>query len=160
MAKFTIIVIGLYIVYYIGNIVYDLFLKKENVSSIEESQVFSISDIAKESQEDIQNIEIEDVENLNTPHSFNYQELEYSSQDPTILEERPDIDVWRKKFEAEESIDSFEIEKNVLSKERAESSEIEKNNFEGKWKKMLNLAETNVQVITNIDGYKVYQSIM
>jgi hypothetical protein len=75
MAKFIIILLVLYVIYYTGNIVYDLFIKKGNSLITEENDVFSIAEFEEQNRDDVTSVGIEDVENLNTPKSFNKREL-------------------------------------------------------------------------------------
>lgn len=105
MTKFLIILIALYVLYYIGNIVYDLFIKKESTLVTEESDVFSLSEFEEQNRDDVTTVGIEDVENLNTPKSFNKREFPVNND---LSENREDIEVWRQRFESEQNIDSFE----------------------------------------------------
>ena len=105
MTKFLIILIALYVLYYIGNIVYDLFIKKESTLVTEESDVFSLAEFEEQNRNDVTTVGIEDVENLNTPKSFNKREFPVNND---LSENREDIEVWRQRFESEQNIDSFE----------------------------------------------------
>ena len=50
--KFIPIILGLYFLYYVGMVIYDLFLKKEKVVEAENSeQNYSISDFAQQNKE-------------------------------------------------------------------------------------------------------------
>ena len=184
MTQFIIILLVLYALYYVGNIVYDLFLKKESAVNSEENEDFYQLDFEELNKTDVITIGIEDVENLNTPKSFTQREFPIET---TLSEERQNMDHWRERFESEQNIDSFEDEKMIeppedkiveerelkfeekldsviIDDERIQNQQyiavnlaIKKLNSD-RWKKMLNLAETNVQLIKNIDGFKVYQS--
>lgn len=175
MTKFLIILLALYFLYYIGNIVYDLFLKKESTVATEEIDVFSL-DFEEQNRVAITTVGIEDVENLNTPKSFNIKEFQI---DPEMSEEREDIEVWRQRFESEQNIDSFDSgtlgsvgdDNNldeVMGAERNEAdlrdeadSEVNQNLRKinnDRWYQMLNDAETTVQMISNMNGHKVYQA--
>lgn len=175
MTKFLIILLALYFLYYIGNIVYDLFLKKESTVATEEIDVFSL-DFEEQNRVAITTVGIEDVENLNTPKSFNKKEFQI---DPEMSEEREDIEVWRQRFESEQNIDSFDSgtlgsvgdDNNldeVIGAERNETdlrdeadSEVNQNLRKlnnDRWYQMLNDAETTVQMISNTNGHKVYQA--
>ena len=159
MGKFAIIIITIYILYYAGNIIYDLFLKNGTVVKDQESQEFSLTEFAENNSDEMRGIGIEDVENLNTPNSFNKRELEPSITDES--EERQDLEYWREKFESEQNIDSFhqnteEIQSPSIEESNSSLSKANKN----KWHQMLNLAETSVQLISSNDGYKIYQSMM
>ena len=157
MGKFLIIIGIIYFLYYAGMIIYDLFIKKEVVVNPDDTQVFSVGDYAEENREELKAVEIEDVENINTPKS--YIKKEVSRVDETT-EEAPDIDELRKKFEAEENID-FETsrEEDIQKEEIIESVpqngkvDTKKSNFH----ELLNLAETQVQVVASQDGRKIYQ---
>ena len=175
MTKFLIILLALYFLYYLGNIVYDLFLKKESTVATEEIDVFSL-DFEEQNRVAITTVGIEDVENLNTPKSFNKKEFQI---DPEMSEEREDIEVWRQRFESEQNIDSFDsgtLESigddnnldEVIGAERNETdlrdeadSEVNQNLRKlnnDRWYQMLNDAETTVQLISNTNGHKVYQA--
>ncbi|MDN3607243.1 hypothetical protein [Kaistella yonginensis] len=153
MGKFAIIIITIYILYYAGIVIYDLFLKKETVVK-EESEEFSLTEFAENNRDEVKDIGIEDVENLNTPNSFNKRELEPSITDES--EERQDLESWREKFESEQNIDSFHQNDDGIQGPSDGLSKANKN----KWYQMLNLAETSVQLISSNDGYKIYQSMM
>ena len=176
MTKFLIILLALYILYYVGNIIYDLFLKKKSTLITEESDIFSLAEFEEQNRDDVTTVEIEDVENLNTPKSFNRKEFPVNDE---LSEEREDIEVWRKRFESEQNIDSFDsdlVNEQVLDNVSVTTiqEEIGVENYpedlvedinpshqkvdNGQWYKMLNDAETIVQMISNINGHKVYQA--
>ena len=171
MAKFIIILLALYVIYYTGNIVYDLFIKKGNSLITEESDVFSITEFEEQNRDEVTSVGIEDVENLNTPKSFNKREFPINEK-PS--EERQNIDVLRQRFESEQDIDSFEPSAINQNKEEEEyESEIhddieiespkedkvlaKKANKE-MFDDFLNLAETLVQLVSNNKGHKVYNA--
>ncbi|HFK5538401.1 TPA: hypothetical protein ACGZ96_003565 [Elizabethkingia anophelis] len=156
MEKIVIIITVLYVLYYAGNIIYDLLLKKEIIVVTDESEEFTLSDFADQNKEEVQGVGIEDVENLNTPKSFTANSEVISIKDDSP-EERPGMDRWREKFEAEENIDQYDSHPQAPIISPKEEKPISKNTD---WKKMLNLAETSVQVIANNNGHKVYQSTM
>ena len=187
MTKFLIILIALYILYYIGNIVYDLFIKKESILVTEESDVFSLAEFEEQNRDDVTTVGIEDVENLNTPKSFNKKEFPLNNE---VSEEREDIEVWRQRFESEQNIDSFESgilaneEEEIASEKVIEENSIEQNETEdegnhndstdksleaashqiprkvdnAQFREMFNQAETIVQTIEHEDGRKVFQN--
>lgn len=177
MTKFLIILLALYIFYYIGNIVYDLFVKKESTLVTEEIDVFSLVEFEEQNRDAVTTVGIEDVESLNTPKSFNKKEFPVDTE---ISEEREDIEVWRRRFESEQNIDSFDLDavesevvhnvtNAVTATENAEPELVDQVNTEDtnkiprkinkeKWYQMLNDAETTVQMISNTNGHKVYQA--
>ncbi|MDN3607684.1 hypothetical protein [Kaistella yonginensis] len=171
MAKFLIILLVLYVIYYTGNIVYDLFIKKGNSIITEESDVFSLTDYEEQNRSDVTTVGIEDVENLNTPKSFNKREFPIN-EEPS--KERQDINALRERFESEQDIDSFdptafnqnnaeeESQSETSDNEEDESSkedqDIAKKAIRERFFDFLNLAETAVQMVSNINGHKVYNA--
>ena len=139
-----------YVLYYAGNIIYDLFLKKAPNTNQEESEVFSLSDFT-DKKEDAKIVGIEDVENLNTPKSFTKKEVipKPSSED----EERLSLDELRQRFESEQDLDDISDSEPEKKKETPKEKD-------SNWQNILNLSETMVQLVSNIDGHKVYHSIM
>lgn len=149
MIKFSLLLLTAYVLYYAGNIIYDLFLKKAATTNQEESEVFSLSDFSE--TEDAKNIGIEDVENLNTPQSFTKKEIipKLSSEH----EERLSLDELRQRFESEQDLDHISDNEPEKKKEAPKEKD-------SSWQNILNLSETMVQLVSNIDGHKVYQSTM
>lgn len=178
MGKFTLIILLVYAGYYLGNIAYDLFVKKQNIAKSDDSEEFSLAEFAEQYREDLKVIRIEDVENLRTPSSFSKKEL---FAEPDSPGQRYDLEYWRERFEAEENIDSFEPllvpesqsaddlynrSSQVSDPRSTEGQEGEKSSVSSvqttreKFRNLLNLAETSVQLIAHPDGYKIYQSMM
>lgn len=179
MIKFSLILLGGYLLYYGGNIVYDLFLKKEKVLKTDNAEEFSLGDFTELETLSPQQVSIEDVENLNMPNSFLKKEIQ---PDFSLDEEKPEIEDLRRRFEAEEDMDDFiSVEKSsvevVKSKfhhvedkeatisepEVQEIHEPKQEEVESKktnWKDIMNLSETAVHLVANYQGYKVYQSVM
>ena len=70
MKTFFIIVLVLYFFYYIGNIVYDLFIKKEKeLKDVSTEKTFILNEVEEKTEE--KNIKIKDVENPIIPDSLN-----------------------------------------------------------------------------------------
>ena len=178
MLKYSLILLGAYLLYYAGNIVYDLFLKKEKTLHTDATEEFSLADFAQSESLPPSSIGIEDVENIRTPKSFLKSEIPISNAQNTF-EENPDLEELRRRFESEQDIDGFDNDdepvknttentevvqsknnenyQNQIQEEQASS--IQKSN-RNKWHQLLNLAETSVQMISHNDGYKIYHSIM
>lgn len=177
MTKFLIILLALYILYYIGNMVYDLFVKQESTLVTEEIDVFSLVEFEEQNRDAVTTVGIEDVENLNTPKSFNKKEFLIDTE---ISEEREDIEVWRRRFESEQNIDSFDVnpvESEVVHNVIDDVTPTENNEPElmdqlstedpnkilrkinkEQWYQILSDAESTVQMISNTNGHKVYQA--
>lgn len=177
MVKISLSILAVYLIYYVVNILYDLFLKKETEIYKEEEEEFSLSEISEQYEDLTKNVGIEDVENLNTPKSFNKNLFH---PDPIEgKEERQDLEHLREQFESEQDIDNFQNEEKIeeehpkisetlpsLKKETIPNQNTDDRilnagqNNKDKFRDLLNLAETNVQLISSIDGYKIYQSTM
>lgn len=97
---------AVYLTYYAGNILYDLFLKKEKESFKQETEEFSLSEISEQYEDLTKNVGIEDVENLNTPKSFNKNVIYSDITEGN--EERQDLDYLRELFESEQDLDEFD----------------------------------------------------
>ena len=178
MLKYSLILLGAYFLYYAGNIVYDLFLKKEKTIPTDATEEFSLADFAKSENLPPSSIGIEDVENIRTPKSFLKTEIPISQAQNTF-EENSDLEELRRRFESEQDLDGFEqLEESVKNTtentesiqsknnenyqnqiQEEQASSIQKSN-RNKWYQLLNLAETSVQMISHNDGYKIYHSIM
>ena len=178
MLKYSLILLGAYFLYYDGNIVYDLFLKKEKTLHTDATEEFSLADLGQSESLPPSSIGIEDVENIRTPKSFLKSEIPISKAQNTF-EKNPDLEELRRRFESEQDIDGYDNDdepvknttentevvqsknnenyQNQIQEEQASS--IQKSN-RNKWHQLLNLAETSVQMISHNDGYKIYHSIM
>lgn len=103
MIKISLCILAVYLMYYAGNIGYDLFLKKEKEIYKDEADEFSLSEISEQYQDSAQNIGIEDVENINTPKSFSKNQILSNSIEGK--EERQDLEYLREQFESEQDLD-------------------------------------------------------
>ena len=178
MLKYSFILLVAYFLYYAGNIVYDLFLKKEKTIPTDATEEFSLADFAKSENLPPSSIGIEDVENIRTPKSFLKSEIQVSQVQNTF-EENPDLDELRRRFESEQDLDGFEQLEEPIKNTTENIEAIQSKNNENhqnhtqeeqglsiqksnrnKWHQLLNLAETSVQMISHNDGYKIYHSIM
>ena len=157
--KFIPIILGLYFLYYVGMVIYDLFLKKEKVVEAENSeQNYSISDFAQQNKKTPVVVGIEDVENIRTPKS--YEEI----QEPFLsaTDENQDIEKLKNKYEDENKLDEEEME---IAENKTESEEQTENKNPSiadkpisnlKIKDILNHINTKVKMVANYDGQKVY----
>ena len=151
--KFIPIILGLYFLYYVGMVIYDLFLKKEKVVEAENSeQNYSISDFAQQNKETPVVVGIEDVENIRTPKS--YEEI----QEPFLsaTDENQDIEKLKSKYEDENKLDEEEMEIAEEQTENKNPSIADKPISNLKIKDILNHINTKVKMVANYDGQKVY----
>ncbi|RNA61397.1 hypothetical protein D1631_05345 [Chryseobacterium nematophagum] len=164
MIKYSLIVLGVYFLYYAGNILYDLFLKNKKIVQLDVSEEFSLIDFADRETQSPMQIEIEDVENISTPKSFLKKELH--SQKDITTEAQPEMEELRQRFEAEQSIDGFNLDESVFSVIESKSNEVPTLKKEGiknkttDWEELLKLSETTIQMVANYEGQKVYHSIL
>ena len=98
MIKYSLILLAVYFLYYAGNIVYDLFLKKEKTVQTDSVEEFSLADFAQSENIPPSSVRIEDVENIRTPKSFLKSELPLSSPNQRSFEENPDLEELRRRF--------------------------------------------------------------
>jgi hypothetical protein len=196
MIKIFLTILAVYLLYYAGNIAYDLFLKKDSSRQEEEGEEYALTAFTGNNTA-IQEVTIDDVEHLNTPGSFITREPFSSTQEEP--DEPHDLEDWRRKFESEQDIDAFETDppieerstepKEVPEDDLAEQEDIqvtEKEVFSDpnptpdidtkvdserenespslklkqQFYQFLSLAETQVQVLADSDGFKVYHSLL
>ncbi|MBB1574223.1 MAG: hypothetical protein HG427_002030 [Flavobacteriaceae bacterium] len=157
--KFIPIILGLYFLYYVGMVIYDLFLKKEKVVEAENSeQNYSISDFAQQNKETPVVVGIEDVENIRTPKS--YEEI----QEPFLsaTDENQDIEKLKNKYEDENKLEEEEMEiaenkiEPEVQTENKNPSIADKPISNLKIKDILNHINTKVKMVANYNGQKVY----
>jgi len=126
-----------------------------------------LNDFLDNNTTEVQEVSIDDVENINTPNSFNKKELSPVREEEQ--DENRDLEYWRNKFESENDIDSFdEVSEskepeeihNVEQIENIQNLDSKKQSYYKQFYQFLNLAETSVQVLADRDGYKVYQSLI
>ena len=130
MIKISLSILAVYLMYYAGNILYDLFLKKEKAIHKEETEEFSLSAISEQYEDLTATIGIEDVENLNTPKSF--QKNQIHSDFSEGKDERQDLEYLRELFESEQDLDEpdnpskkdYAENENQSYSEKTESNEI------------------------------------
>ncbi|MCY0979267.1 hypothetical protein PGH12_01835 [Chryseobacterium wangxinyae] len=119
MIKISLCILAVYLTYYAGNIFYDLFLKKEKEIFKEETEEFSLSEISEQYEDLTKNVGIEDVENLNTPKSFNKNPIYSGITEGN--EERQDLEYLRELFEFEQDLNEFD---NLSKKDVAENESL------------------------------------
>ncbi|MGI9580105.1 hypothetical protein ACR1PO_02725 [Chryseobacterium sp. RRHN12] len=193
MIKIFLTILAVYLLYYAGNIVYDLFLKKDAALKENEAEEYALTEFTEQNKNEIKSVSIDDVEHLNTPNSFNTKELFSSNGEEP--DDPHDLENWRKKFESEQDIDAFEtvpeiggystanetskhqssepeavqsdeIKESLTpnSDDKSVQSEHKKEDIALKLKQQFNhflsLAETQVQVLSDRDGFKVYHSMI
>jgi hypothetical protein len=173
MTTFFQIVIITYLLYYSGNIIYDLYFKKEKQAVEEEDkQEFSLSGIGQETK--VTNIDFSDVEEMATSSSTEIDENDLFPSTPNETVTAPDevLKAMMRKHQEEEQLNTNEAdntnthitpentgdESTELTKEQKQ--EFLKANKE-RFKNFLSMAETSVQVVVSgegEEGIKIYKA--
>ncbi len=148
MGKVFGIIAVIYILYYAGNIIYDLFIKKDNTVASDQSEDFVIGDVP----DDLQNVVIDDVENIRTPTSFN---IISNNNDMEEDDSSPDEASWTKKYEEENRMNSISNQ----TSENLGLKEIKENENDA-WEKMMLKASTSVSVVKDDEGNFIYKSTL
>lgn len=172
-------IIGAYVLYYIGNIIYDLFLAKQKVpKGDDDGEIISLGDMVSPERTTISNVSIEDVENVNMPESYEVDENQLYSENAT--NEQYAISI-QKNYEEEESAQWYEqkemeSQKNDLNKAAkslqdivkasaqsiiSEKKEFIKNGFTSSaehFESLISQAQMQVIMTSNNDGHKTYKS--
>lgn len=163
MGRFVLIVLGVYLLYYAVNIIYDLYIKKEKVEDSEE-EVITLDGI--DTEENISNIEIDDVEEMNMPQNFSNEEM-YATDEDTD-DERTVKDISKLKNKYQEELELDQITQGKKTEEKVENLEI-KNEENSKTKKgfrklptpldvqnILKQASSKIFIVGVEDGYACY----
>lgn len=148
MGKVFGIIAVIYILYYAGNIIYDLFIKKDNTVASDQSEDFVIGDVP----DDLQNVVIDDVENIRTPTSFNIMS---SNDDIEENDTKPNEEFWTKKYEEENRMNSISNQ----TSDNLGLKEIKENENDA-WEKMMLKASTSVSVVKDDEGNFIYKSTL
>jgi len=173
MTTFFQIVIIVYILYYAGNILYNLYFKKEKFPIEEEGkQEFSLSGIGQKTK--VTNIDFSDVEEMATSSSTEIDENDLFPSTTNETATAPDevLKAMMRKHQEEEQLNTNEAdntnthitpentgdESTELTKEQKQ--EFLKANKE-RFKNFLSMAETSVQVVVSgegEEGIKIYKA--
>ena len=162
--KFIPIILGLYLLYYVGMVIYDLFLKKEKVIEADNNeQNFSLSEFAEQQYQEPISVGIEDVEDIRMPKSFESEEnISLSANEESQMME--DL---QKKYEDEKHFEKETIVDEPIEKQFSEEKPqqeisnpkpfivdqpIKTLNLEN----IVNDINTRIKMVSNFDGHKVY----
>lgn len=155
MGEIFFYIIGGYVLYYTGNIAYDLFIKKENkIVGEEEAVTFSLSELAEDVPQ--MNFNVESVEEMDMPNSYTYYEPEQRENevDEAWLEEM------KKKWEEENSVDVETLEENELNVTQETQENFEEQYYENEVQEVEALEEMIVEEFEeNIDSEENAQKI-
>lgn len=154
MTNFVLITLALYILYYAGNIVYDLFIAKEKkLVTEEDKEEFSLENLADADDVNVTQVDLDSVEEITSSNSIEIDENEIFNNDEEIEENVISVYNPNNSSEIEENKTFFE---NVPTVENTKEHirEVQRKRF----RDILNQAETNVQVVLNAEGEKMYRS--
>lgn len=156
MGEMFIYIIGGYVLYYTGNIAYDLFIKKENkIVGEEEAVTFSLSELAEDVPQ--MNFNVESVEEMDMPNSYTYYEPEQRENevDEAKLEEMKKKweEEMKEKWEEENSVDVETLEENELNVTQETQENFEEQYYENEVQEVEALEEMIVEEFEeNIDS--------
>lgn len=187
MGKFVLIVIAVYVLYYTGMIIYDLFIKKDPVKeddSVETELAFQ--DLSEEIEENVKSVNIDDVEEINAPSSFNSEEF-VSNFDDTSFDEQSNEESLKRleaKYRVETELqdrndENKNISENSSDEEKVEETPINSNSdnpdekeaeteneggakrkdlvqLQQDFEKLLNESKSSVKVVGSIQDVKIY----
>ena len=173
MTIFFQIVIITYLLYYSGNIIYDLYFKKEKQAVEEEDkQEFSLSGIGQETK--VINIDFSDVEEMATSSSTEIDENDLFPSTPNETATAPDevLKAMMRKHQEEEQLNTNEADNTNIhitpentADESTELTKEQKQEFlkanKERFKNFLSMAETSVQVVVSgegEEGIKIYKA--
>lgn len=173
MLKYSLILLAVYVLYYAGNIIYDLFLTKQNKFQDHISDEFSLSEFARDAHHEPRVVSIEDVENLRAPKSFLKSEV-FPVTDQNLIKSKEDLEKLKNRFDVE-----HQVEGSVCATDKTDD-EILQNNSENmplidcktpeaqkelkkqleQWNHIVSLAQSSIKVHENIEGHKIYHSVI
>ena len=171
MTTFFQIVIIVYILYYAGNILYDLYFKKEKLPIEEEDkQEFSLSGIGQETK--VTNIDFSDVEEMATSSSTEIDENDLFPSTANETATAPDevLKAMMRKHQEEEQLNTDNTDEPETSSDNTGGESTELTNEQkqellkdnrARFKDIMNMAETSVQVVVSGEGengIKVYKA--
>ncbi|MDO4881145.1 MAG: hypothetical protein Q3983_07680 [Capnocytophaga sp.] len=153
MGTFIQIVILAYLLYYSGNILYDIFIRKPKKPIDEQDkEEFSLGEIVKPK---VVNVELDDVEQMNTNSTMEIEEEELFGN--SSGENDTNLDALKEKFEQEEQLTTNAKNTSIPTSSKIKMNEDEvKEKNKQKIQEMMRQAQTQVQVVGMIDDEKIY----
>nr|WP_315126669.1 hypothetical protein [uncultured Capnocytophaga sp.] len=166
--RFILIVLLFYVIYYLTQIGYDMFFAKEKADPNEEDkEEFSLAEMDDNT---VKNVGFEEVEQMTTSTSVQIDEVDLFSSAPNPDEDATEdpsqhLEVLKRKFEEEENLDNPDTtdtaDENTggLTAEESPAPLDKMAIFKmqaARFKDLLNMAETNVQVVNEGD-VKLYK---
>ncbi len=156
MKTFFIIVLVLYFFYYIGNIVYDLFIKKEKeLKDVSTDKTFILNEVEEKTEE--KNIKIKDVENPIIPDSLNKVdnnkiEKQFNSIQGNGIANNEDLG---NNSDDDDNIDLTEETEQSLMQNDVKEDVKENNNNHREFNKLVEEA-SNIRVDSDSEGVRKY----
>lgn len=177
MLKYSLILLTVYILYYTGIVVYDLFLKKEKSVLSDVWEEFLLNDSGPEERQQPRAVGIEDVENLRPPNSFLSTEI-YPTAHQNFLEPDGHLEELRTRFENEQDLEIITNEPKKRVRDRGQVQNYSSKHLHEKpadviikslqseagaeglnrWDRIVSLSESSIVLVANYDGHKVFHS--
>ena len=161
VTRFFIITFFVYVIYYLAMLIYDVYLRKEkSMPDEEDKQEFSLAEMADNT---ITNVDFDEVEQMTTSSKVEVNENDIfpSATDSENTDEpsSKNLESLKRKFEEEEHLDDNEGGQTEVFTPINKEEILKRDNE--RFKNLMSLAETNVQVIFNESengGYKTFKA--
>ena len=151
MATFIQYLILVYLLYYSGNILYDIFIRKPKTPIDEQDkEEFSLGEFVKP---EVINVELDDVELMNTNSTMEVEEEELFGN--SSGENDMNLDTLKQKFEQEEHLSTDTLNTSNPTSSKINEEEVKKRNKQ-KMREIMRMVQTQVQVVGSIDNEKLF----
>lgn len=151
MAKFIQYLILVYLLYYSGNILYDIFIRKPKTPIDEQDkEEFSLGEFVKPK---VINVELDDVELMNTNSTMEVEEEELFGN--SSGENDMNLDTLKQKFEQEEHLSTDTLNTSSPTSSKINEEEVKKRNKQT-MREIMRMVQTQVQVVGSIGNEKIF----
>lgn len=151
MATFIQYLILVYLLYYSGNILYDIFIRKPKTPIDEQDkEEFSLGEFVKPK---VINVELDDVELMNTNSTMEVEEEELFGN--SSGENDMNLDTLKQKFEQEEHLSTDTSNTSSPTSSKINEEEVKKKNKQT-MREIMRMVQTQVQVVGSIGNEKIF----
>jgi len=151
MATFIQYLILVYLLYYSGNILYDIFIRKSKTPIDEQDkEEFSLGEFVKP---EVINVELDDVELMNTNSTMEVEEEELFGN--SSGENDMNLDTLKQKFEQEEHLSTDTSNTSSPTSYKINEEEVKKRNKQT-MREIMRMVQTQVQVVGSIGNEKIF----
>ena len=151
MAKFIQYLILVYLLYYSGNILYDIFIRKPKTPIDEQDkEEFSLGEFVKP---EVINVELDDVELMNTNSTMEVEEEELFGN--SSGENDMNLDTLKQKFEQEEHLSTDTSNTSSPTSSKINEEEVKKRNKQT-MREIMRMVQTQEQLVGSIGNEKIF----